>query len=139
MEGFSDPRGLRIRTGTGRSCPKRENFILASVQTAKQTGQRELPHEEQRWDAHDLGDGFGERAVAVLHGVHLNPGNATPADDALAGRFERDARDGVLGDDHRTPFLDPASGPDPHRVAGVDGCWLIDRTPPPIVAPAACY
>jgi len=75
--------------GTGRSC-SRENVILASVRTAKQTGQGELPHEEQRWDAHDLGDVFGERAVAVLHGVHLNPGKATPAHDALAGGFERE-------------------------------------------------
>src|SRR5205807_483470 len=95
-----------------------------------------LAEGEHGYGAYDLGDVLGERAVAVLHGVHLNPGNATPAHDALAGRFERDARDGVLGDDHRPPFLNPAFGPDPHRVAGVDGCWLIDRTPTPIVGAA---
>src|SRR5438132_7071678 len=94
---------------------------------------RILRYDEQGYGPYDIGDGFGERAVAVLHGVHLNPGNATPARRALPGHLERDTRDRVLGDDHRTPFLDPASGPDPHRVAGVDGCWLIDRTPSPIV------
>jgi len=113
--------------------------MLALVRSAKQRAHPRLSHEEQSCGAYDIGDGFGERAVAVLHRVHLNPGNATPAHDTFTGRFERDARDGVLGDDHRTPFLDPASGPDPYRVAGVDGCWLIDRTPSPIVAPAACY
>src|SRR5436189_2337794 len=95
--------------------------MLALVRSAKQRAHPRLSHEEQSCGAYDIGDGFGERAVAVLHRVHLNPGNATPAHDTFTGRFERDARDGVLGDDHRTPFLDPASGPDPYRVAGVDG------------------
>jgi len=86
--------------------------------------------------AYDLGDAFGERVVDVHHGVHLNPGNATPAHGALPGRLERDARDRVVGDDHRTPFVDSASGPDPHWVVRVDGCWLIDMTPTPIVGAA---
>src|SRR5207244_8001848 len=70
------------------------------------------------------------------HGVYLRPRKATPAAVALLGHPVRDARDRVLGDDHRMPFPDLAAAPDPHRLARLDGCRLIDTTPTPIVGAA---
>ena len=97
----------------------------------EQITDHKIPERDHGGHAYDVSDPFGERVVTVHHGVHLNPGNATPAHGALP-KFERDARDRVVGDDHRPPFLDSGSGLDPHRIVRVDGCWLIDTTPTPI-------
>src|SRR5438132_12301024 len=90
---------------------------------------RILRYDEQGHGPYDIGDGFGERPVAVLHGVHLNPGDATPARRALPGHLERDTRERAVGDGHRTAFRYPASGPDPLMSAGVDACSMIAWTP----------
>src|SRR6266550_2114948 len=82
---------------------------------------------------------FGERAVAKLHGVHLRPGHPTPAAVAPHGHLIRDAGHRVLGDDDRMPLVDLAATPDPHRAVPLDGCWLIEGTPPPITAPCGQY
>jgi hypothetical protein len=90
------------------------------------------------YDAYGGGDVLGERAVASLHGVHLNTGNTTSAPGvATPVGPERDAPDGVLSNEHVMPFVDCVVAPDPDRVVRLQGCRLIDRSPPPVTA--ACH
>jgi len=112
--------------------------MLAIVPGAKQRAHRGLHEDGRGSSTYDDGDVFWERAVAELHGVHSGPGNATPAAVAVHGHLVWNARDRVLGDDHRMPFRDLAATPYPHGVVTLDGCWLIDRTPSPIAGAAGC-
>ena len=60
--------------------PQRTSFVLAlRIPRRHHSAHRGLRKEGQNRDACDCGDVLKDRAVALLHGVDLNSGNATPA------------------------------------------------------------
>ena len=131
MEGVSDQRGRRMGIGTA------DRLALGIIRVHEIT-HGGLGEDGHGYDAYEGGDVLGERAVASLHGVYLNTRNATSAPwVAIPFGPERDARNGVSSNDHVMPFVDCVVAPDPDRVVRLQGCRLIDRSPPPVTA--ACH
>src|SRR5947199_1844820 len=111
---------VSLKRALGSDIPYHHNFVLARL-SAYHRADHDLQEEDCAYDARGLQCVRAPPLVgADLHGVHLRPGHTTSAAVALEGHPVWDARHGVRGDDHRMPFLDLTSAPDPDDVGRLE-------------------
>ena len=128
---------VSLKRVLGSDIPYHHNFVLARL-SAYHRADHDLQEEGCAYDARELQCVRAPPLVgADLHGVHLRPGHTTSAAVALEGHPVWDARHGVWGEDHRMPFLDLTSAPDPDDVGRVDGKRQVDTTGFPAAAATA--
>jgi len=114
-------------------------LMLTTVLSARRRTDRDLQEEGADYDACELQCVRAPPMVgADLHRVHLRPGHSTSAAVALDGHPVWDARHRVWGEDHRMPFLDLTTAPDPDDGGRLQGNRLLDRTGFPATAATAC-
>src|SRR5437773_7960219 len=128
---------VSLKRALGSDIPYHHNFVLARL-SAYHRADHDLQEEGCAHDARDLQCVRALPLVgADLHGVDLRPGHTTSAAVALEGHRVWDARHGVRGDDHRMPFLDLTSAPDPDDVGRLERKRQVDTTGFPASAATA--